>query len=165
METVLLELGQVIKVHDRDQCIGQWCAIHQPMPGPWSGWPRWWRDDINVMERICPCGIGHPVAEMYEWTITADKEHLLNHGCCMEHQCHAQPATSENTVTIYLPEDRVSPRLADRLNAVNLQKRLLDLVVDLWPDENHATVSLDKGSWNRLRKALLDAYDALEDKQ
>lgn len=23
-------------------------------------WPQLWRDDRLLMERICPCGIGHP---------------------------------------------------------------------------------------------------------
>lgn len=36
------------------------------------------------MERICPCGVGHPVAETV----------LLSgriHGCCGEHRCFPTP--------------------------------------------------------------------------
>lgn len=87
MEQHLLETGQVIQTHERGACIGRWCCIHQQMPGPWATWPRNWRDDRGIMERICPCGIGHPVAEMYEWAVAARRGEQLVHGCCRIHPC------------------------------------------------------------------------------
>jgi hypothetical protein len=78
MEQYLTDAGQVLRVHDRDQCVGAFCVIHRPMPGPWDTWPTLWRSDTGIMERMCPCGTGHPVAESYEylpWYRTV-------HGCC-----------------------------------------------------------------------------------
>jgi hypothetical protein len=87
-EQHILELGQVIyNVHDRGQCFGQWCCIHHPMPGPWSTWPRYWREDRGFMERICPCGIGHPVAEDYAGAVARGQLEDLVHGCCYIHPC------------------------------------------------------------------------------
>ena len=87
MEQVLLELGQVIQCHEVSDCLGRWCCIHKPMPGPWQSWPRYWRDSKKIMERICPCGIGHPVAEMYEYTVAQGKGYILTHTCCRIHPC------------------------------------------------------------------------------
>lgn len=72
------------RVHHESRCRGEFCVIHRPMPGPWESWPTYWRDDRAIMERICPCGIGHPVAEDYgfvDWW-------GLVHGCC---GCPCQP--------------------------------------------------------------------------
>lgn len=87
MEQHLLETGQVIQTHTRGECIGHWCAIHQPMPGPWATWPRFWREDRRILERICPCGIGHPVAEMYTWATATGHGETLAHTCCFIHPC------------------------------------------------------------------------------
>jgi hypothetical protein len=87
VDHVLLELGQVIWTHGLGSCLGQWCCIHRPMPGPWSGWPRYWRDERGIMERICPCGVGHPVAEMYEYTVLQGDMYKLTHTCCGIHPC------------------------------------------------------------------------------
>jgi hypothetical protein len=87
MEQHLLELGQVINTHELDGCMGRWCAIHRPMPGPWSTWPRYWREDLGIMERLCPCPVGHPVAEMYEYTVAQGRMKKLAHICCGIHPC------------------------------------------------------------------------------
>jgi hypothetical protein len=52
----------LFNVHAKETCRG-WCVIHNPMPGPWDEWPTHWRDDMGIMERLCPHGIGHPAAE------------------------------------------------------------------------------------------------------
>jgi hypothetical protein len=39
------------------------------------------------MERICPCGIGHPVAEMYEYIVLQGEVFKLTHTCCGIHPC------------------------------------------------------------------------------
>jgi len=77
METHQLESGQTLRTHHADECVGQWCAIHRPMPGPWSSWPRYWRGDRRILERLCPHGVGHPAAEMAE---TSPSWELI-HGC------------------------------------------------------------------------------------
>lgn len=87
MEQHLLETGQVVQTHVSTECFGNWCCIHRPMPGPWTWWPRYWREDKRIMERICPCGIGHPVAEMYDWAVGTGQAELLVHTCCLIHPC------------------------------------------------------------------------------
>jgi len=66
-------------VHEPWRCLGRWCVIHNPMPGPWSDWPTHWRGDTGEMERICPCGVGHPAVESLRASGV--------HGCCGRHRC------------------------------------------------------------------------------
>lgn len=87
MEQHQLENGQVISSHDRTRCRGHWCPVHRPMPGPWFWWPRRWNDRIGIMERICPCGAAHPVAELYEEAVVTNQRSLLRHKCCGIHPC------------------------------------------------------------------------------
>jgi hypothetical protein len=88
MEQHHLESGQVLQTHLRSACMGTWCCIHTQMPGPWSSWPRLWRDDRGVMVRVCPCNVEHPVAEMYEPAIYLNREYMLVHDCC---ECPCSP--------------------------------------------------------------------------
>lgn len=74
-------VGQVIVTHAQWSCIGDFCVVHRPMPGPWQDWPTRWRQDRGIMERVCPCGVGHPASEEYQWG--GDMEH----GCCGVHTC------------------------------------------------------------------------------
>lgn len=74
--TYLTGSGQLLhNVHDWRDCGGSFCVVHNPMRGPWSSWPTFWRDDRRIMERICPCGIGHPAVEEVH-------DILGIHGCC-----------------------------------------------------------------------------------
>jgi hypothetical protein len=86
-EQVLLESGQMVHTHDRNTCIGQWCAIHCPMPGPWATWPRSWDEEMLRVVRTCRCGVDHPVAEMYAWAVATGCEERLYHHCCHIHPC------------------------------------------------------------------------------
>lgn len=79
-EQHIVESGQVLRTHVRGNCIGEWCPIHSQMPGPWSSWPRQWREDREMMERVCPHGVGHPAAETYA-NRAAHTLGLLVHGC------------------------------------------------------------------------------------
>lgn len=76
--TYLTGSGQLLHhIHDWRNCQGNsenFCVIHNPMRGPWSSWPTFWRDDRRIMERICPCGIGHPIVEGFNANMV--------HGCC-----------------------------------------------------------------------------------
>jgi hypothetical protein len=76
----------LVNVHSSRRCRGSWCVIHNPMPGPWSSWPTHWRSDAGIMERICPCGVGHPVVE--GWFLP---DALGVHGCCGKHRCYMTP--------------------------------------------------------------------------
>lgn len=81
-EQHILESGQVLRTHPRGNCFGQWCAIHSQMPGPWSSWPRLWEENSGLLKRQCLCGVGHPVAEMYDYVIVNDQGWILAHECC-----------------------------------------------------------------------------------
>lgn len=52
--------GPPLVVHDRDQCIGQHCCIHNPSDHALNDRPLNWRQDRHLMERVCEHGIGHP---------------------------------------------------------------------------------------------------------
>ena len=75
----------LVHVHDPSRCQGRWCVIHNPMPGPWDAWPTHWRSDRGIMERVCPHGTGHPVAEDYGRVSGWE----LVHGCC---ECPCAPS-------------------------------------------------------------------------
>lgn len=72
---------RLTKVHNPDQCLGEWCCIHNPSDHHMDEWPQNWRQDRRIMERICPHGIGHPdpddpkTREYYESIHGCD-------GCC-----------------------------------------------------------------------------------
>ena len=76
---VTLESGQVLtKVHDPEKCSGEFCCIHNPSDHPLREFPRYWRADRGMMERICPHGIGHPDPD----DINPDTVHGCD-GCCV----------------------------------------------------------------------------------
>ena len=60
METYTTGTNQTIKVHDKADCKGQYCCIHNPSDHCMKDFPTHWRDDRELMERICPHGVGHP---------------------------------------------------------------------------------------------------------
>ena len=52
--------GADYHVHDPARCEGQPCCIHNPSDHHMRDWTQHWRDDLRLMERICPHGVGHP---------------------------------------------------------------------------------------------------------
>jgi hypothetical protein len=60
MEKYETGTGQIVHVHNKEQCKGQYCCIHNPSDHHMKDWPTNWRQDRYLMERICPHGIGHP---------------------------------------------------------------------------------------------------------
>ena len=72
--TRLEHSGDRIRCHNRDSCVGEVCPIHKRTKHHIRGWPQHWRDDRGIMERLCPCGVGHPDPD----DPTTDRVH----GCC-----------------------------------------------------------------------------------
>ena len=74
---------QKLKVHDKANCEGQYCCIHNPSPHHMVDWPLHWRDDRSLMERICPHGIGHPDPDdlAFKERIGMDAKTESVHGC------------------------------------------------------------------------------------
>jgi len=60
MEQVTLYGGEVIWAHSPEECFGPPCSIHAPSEHRLNMAPLHWRYDRQIMERICPHGIGHP---------------------------------------------------------------------------------------------------------
>lgn len=79
-----LESGQVIHHHPKDRCQAP-CALHAPMEGPWSEWPRQYIDTANMIYRVCPHNIAHPAIEQVLFAIKTGKPGLIAHECC--HAC------------------------------------------------------------------------------
>jgi hypothetical protein len=77
LEKVTLIGGQVIYAHSRKECLRYWCAIHYTSPHHMVVWPQNWREDIKIMERICPHGVGHPDPD----EIKAMDQYESVHGC------------------------------------------------------------------------------------
>lgn len=51
---------QLVNVHDRAQCAGHPCCVHNPTEHHMYGWRQHWRSDRQLMERLCRHGVGHP---------------------------------------------------------------------------------------------------------
>lgn len=71
--------GQKLYVHNREVCKGEPCPIHNPTNHCMRDFPTHWRDDRGIMERICPCGIGHPDPDDRRIRLGQDPG---DHGCC-----------------------------------------------------------------------------------
>jgi hypothetical protein len=71
-----------IRTHNKGECKGRHCVIHNPSDHALRGWPRSWRTDINRMERVCPHGVGHPDPDevAYRYNQLGQKN-AGTHGC------------------------------------------------------------------------------------
>ncbi len=83
MELYITGTGQQINVHEVTKCKGEVCVIHNPSGHHMVNWPTHWRDDRHLMERLCPCGIGHPDPDDLAYSKNTNKS---IHGCCGH--CH-----------------------------------------------------------------------------
>ena len=50
----------VLVTHGDGECLLAHCALHNPSRHPLASAPLRWRSDIQILERVCPHGIGHP---------------------------------------------------------------------------------------------------------
>jgi hypothetical protein len=80
------ELGNsgvnLINVHPEVACAGRGCAIHaHPSEHPLKDAPMNWREDRNILERICQHGVGHPDADSAVYLISIGQSYQNIHGC------------------------------------------------------------------------------------
>jgi hypothetical protein len=86
------ELGvvdAVLRTHDSTECALPYCAIHDPSDHPLRDAPQRWRNDLLMLERVCPHGFGHPdidnldyIFEIYgEMAASVASVHTCD-GCC-----------------------------------------------------------------------------------
>ena len=69
-------------VHPPTVCAGRTCIIHSPTQNFQSTWPQRWRSDRQIMERICPCGIGHYDIDQADYHKSVGQAWQNVHGCC-----------------------------------------------------------------------------------
>jgi hypothetical protein len=60
LETSPLADGRVLCHHPATVCSGEHCVLHNPSDHPMKSWPKVWRGDLGLMERLCSHGVGHP---------------------------------------------------------------------------------------------------------
>ena len=67
----------VLRVHPHSKCEGRDipCCIHAPSDHHMRSWPLNWRGDTQVMERLCPHGIGHPDPDHMAYVRSLTPEH------------------------------------------------------------------------------------------
>lgn len=79
-------------VHDPALCAGEWCVVHRPSAHHMRDWPLNWRGDRQLMERICPHGVGHPDPDSLAFHVRNGRKWQGNHGC---DGCCAKPRETE----------------------------------------------------------------------
>lgn len=90
-----------LQVHDKANCTGEFCVIHNPSDHPLRDAPLNWRADRYppFFERICECGVGHPDPDSITWLKVSGKGHGADiHGCCSK-QCCAEPINPDMLFT------------------------------------------------------------------
>ncbi len=78
-ELIGMHIGPPLLVHNRSECAGQHCSIHNPSDHPLMDRPLNWRG--HVMERICTHGIGHPDPDDSAWRRRTGQPVNGIHGC------------------------------------------------------------------------------------
>lgn len=76
---------RLVNVHERtNDCITYGCVIHNPTD-PHTEFKTHWRRDRQLMERICPHGVGHPDRNHIEFLRRTLGDAVANaeavHGC------------------------------------------------------------------------------------
>jgi len=79
----LVGSDRILNVHSKDDCKNDHCCVHNPSDHHMRDWPQNWREDRNLMERICPHGVGHPDPDDPKANHPYHSMHGCD-GCCHE---------------------------------------------------------------------------------
>lgn len=71
----------LVNVHPPERCAGQPCVVHRPSAHHMRAWTLNWRGDRGLMERICPCGVGHPDPDDMAYQVSVGRAWQGTHGC------------------------------------------------------------------------------------
>lgn len=86
----------LLRSHGLLDCAPHPCPLHAPSAHHMRAWRLHWRADRRLMERLCPCGIGHPDPDHLHYIARTrslpDAATEALHGCC---GC-CQPPTEES---------------------------------------------------------------------
>jgi hypothetical protein len=81
----------ILMAHGPDRCKGEKCALHNRSSHGMRAFMQHWRSDRQLMERICPHGVGHPDPDQWDYLVKKyGKRHAsaeFVHGCCWERCC------------------------------------------------------------------------------
>ena len=80
---LLEHTDDVIMCHKKGECLGPHCTVHNRSDHVMRAFPQYWREDLGLMERTCPCSVGHPDPDAY-WS-KGDVKWV--HGCCAKRHC------------------------------------------------------------------------------
>jgi len=88
-----------VTIHPPSRCAGFHCPWHNPSDHHMNTWTRTIRTDRhNLMERVCPHGIGHPDPDSLEWLgrigVPDDGVHTCD-GCCQRSPGNSGPIGTE----------------------------------------------------------------------
>lgn len=83
MEPYTTGTGQSLLVHNKSDCKGNFCVIHNPSEHSMKDFPTHWRSDRYLMERICPHGIGHPDPDDLAYKMLKHEGIHGCDGCCL----------------------------------------------------------------------------------
>ena len=72
----------IVGIHDAGKCAGRPCVIHNPSDHRMRDWPKAYRPDLWLTERLCSHGVGHPDPDDLAWHISEGREWQSIHGCC-----------------------------------------------------------------------------------
>lgn len=77
-----LDGGVLGGVHPATLCAGQACALHAPSDHPLVRAPLNWRQDRQMLERLCEHGVGHPDPDSLAYRRRIGIDDTGTHGCC-----------------------------------------------------------------------------------
>jgi hypothetical protein len=68
-------------IHSKEKCAGRFCTFHNSSEHHMRDWPMNVRlDKSALVERVCPCGVGHPDPDSVAFLGRTDK-YIGVHGC------------------------------------------------------------------------------------
>ena len=69
-------------IHDPKLCADRGCGIHNhPSEHPLNEAPLNWREDRNILERLCRHGVGHPDYDSAKYLESVGQGYENIHGC------------------------------------------------------------------------------------
>lgn len=80
MKSFITGTNQHILVHEKHECAGEYCCIHNPSKHHMINWPLHWRYDRQIFERLDPEGVGHPDPDDVEYHKRKGVD-ISIHGC------------------------------------------------------------------------------------
>jgi hypothetical protein len=72
----------LFRTHPFGECWGDHCTLHRMSDHAMRAFPQQWRSDRQIMERVCPHGVGHPDPDEYELVTNPEKGVHGCDGCC-----------------------------------------------------------------------------------